>query len=92
MKDIKMYANTIKIPLEIIKQLRWANNDTVLRLQVEDGEFLMIGKVKSHDEVVEAINKIIPPQKPAPKLTTIKLRKSLKGLFRNILSGKETEK
>lgn len=59
-KDVKMFANKIEIPLSMIKKLGWENNDTILRLTIEDNDLLMIGKTKSVDEVVESINKTIP--------------------------------
>lgn len=56
MKDMKMFANKIEIPLEMIIKLGWENNDTILRLTIED-DLLIIGKTLSHDEVIESINK-----------------------------------
>lgn len=55
--DTKLFKHTILIPHHIMYKLKWENGD-VLRMTVEDDEFLIIGKTKTHDEVIESIQKI----------------------------------
>ena len=62
-----MFGNKIEIPSSMIKKLGWQNNDTILRLTIEDKGFLVIGKTQTHNEIIKSIKDMMTPKYQLPR-------------------------